>query len=810
MAITPWSWTASNGTASASQTRAAYTALTTGGMTYNFSRYVWNDIITKINETANALGKGWNSEYLSYYNTKMHFIYAPLSATMFNSARYNTNYLTWTWSYNPDANGYIGRDDFKGVAEVGDKDADFVYGSYILELVKRLNTVIGIINGTGSTIDLRETIGSFVEIASELILASPQGMEAGESFSITHSGTMELEKQRSWILHFRISMPTHRATLEIGNFSFMEARLWTNTSIKNGIRTSRSEPIKVHQYFPQQFKTDHIVLPSRLLSSEYVDGVVWDAEMILRQPQDFGAGFIGAAFSDDCMLLLPPTAFSGETTSRLKHSSVMMTERMGLFAAQTLIRNYYRATANAGHSASCEKSVNINLNTTQIAHTGYAPIMEKQLLCLLSIVSEAHVPKGVSAEYIGNHRLDITRTAHIAHSGAIASNIPVTMTTSQKLNRYHSKLFTHTQDERLQYFGEMMQQQMGFFLIDHYIGYSMRTHITKLGAFPLTVDHSDAISSSAVFSLEVMHPIIEHFIQPTAHNAFLQSEDLPSMGVSSVNPASWRTDFSLLLSKPFTAFGIQRDSSHFEPILIPPVAVNADESAAVTIDITGESKMLKPISGSVLERFLTYGTAKVGYTHRFGGGTGGIILIDKSEMSCARGALELNAQADSKSDSSGTIKQIPPQLIAIMAENTHAYTADLGWVRYAYMRADCPNELSIKSELETNGEWIYPAQDGKNLYVVQVYETDQFVEAAFFDFGRFKGNEILISGVPQANIGYIYRCDTDSTVGFNITPNAELSFVNAATWEYPVQNDTDLTITQVGFMKLHQHKLEVK
>jgi len=64
--------------------------------------------------------------------------------------------------------------------------------------------------------------------------------------------------------------------------------------------------------------------------------------------------------------------------------------------------------------------------------------------------------------------------------------------------------------------------------------------------------------------------------------------------------------------------------------------------------------------------------------------------------------------------------------------------------------------------------------------------------------------------VPQANIGYIYRCDTDSTVGFNITPNAELSFVNAATWEYPVQNDTDLTITQVGFMKLHQHKLEVK
>ena len=35
MAVTPWSWTASNGTATVAQTRAAYTAITTKGISEN-------------------------------------------------------------------------------------------------------------------------------------------------------------------------------------------------------------------------------------------------------------------------------------------------------------------------------------------------------------------------------------------------------------------------------------------------------------------------------------------------------------------------------------------------------------------------------------------------------------------------------------------------------------------------------------------------------------------------------------------------------------------------------------------------------
>ena len=65
-------------------------------------------------------------------------------------------------------------------------------------------------------------------------------------------------------------------------------------------------------------------------------------------------------------------------------------------------------------------------------------------------------------------------------------------------------------------------------------------------------------------------------------------------------------------------------------------------------------------------------------------------------------------------------------------------------------------------------------------------------------------------GIAQSEIDYQYRDDADCAVGFAIEPNAELNFTDASAWEYPVQNGSDLLISQVGFMKLHQHKLEVK
>ncbi len=97
MAVTPWSFSASNGTATAAGMRDAYTAITTNGVTASYSRLVWNDLVTKINAVAVALGRGWNDAYLSKIKTGMGIYLSPLSGQMFNSARYNTNYGLWTF-----------------------------------------------------------------------------------------------------------------------------------------------------------------------------------------------------------------------------------------------------------------------------------------------------------------------------------------------------------------------------------------------------------------------------------------------------------------------------------------------------------------------------------------------------------------------------------------------------------------------------------------------------------------------------------------------------------------------------------------
>ena len=131
-------------------------------------------------------------------------------------------------------------------------------------------------------------------------------------------------------------------------------------------------------------------------------------------------------------------------------------------------------------------------------------------------------------------------------------------------------------------------------------------------------------------------------------------------------------------------------------------------------------------------------------------------------------------------------------------------------MRYDYLKSECINESVIKADLETNGEWIYPAQTGSDLYVVQVYETDRFDEAAFFDYGKFIAHTQMQSGIPISNIDHQIHSAADCEIVLKIQPSVELNFVDVSAWEYPIQNGSDLTVTQVGFIKQHQYKLEVK
>lgn len=91
-AVEAWSWQKSNGSADAWETEDAYTAITSKGPTTDFSYRVWNDLVNKTNETAQAAGRSWNATYLSLEETKMSQNNRVMTADRFNSLLKNINF----------------------------------------------------------------------------------------------------------------------------------------------------------------------------------------------------------------------------------------------------------------------------------------------------------------------------------------------------------------------------------------------------------------------------------------------------------------------------------------------------------------------------------------------------------------------------------------------------------------------------------------------------------------------------------------------------------------------------------------------
>lgn len=115
-----WSWTGSNGSASAAQTRTAYTAVTVRGPTTDFSYLVWNDLVDKVNETAEAAGSSWSTLYATLSQARMTSSDKMLTAKRFNALRQN-----------------IGSHISTGIPEVS--KGDTVKGSWFVILTEKLN-----------------------------------------------------------------------------------------------------------------------------------------------------------------------------------------------------------------------------------------------------------------------------------------------------------------------------------------------------------------------------------------------------------------------------------------------------------------------------------------------------------------------------------------------------------------------------------------------------------------------------------------------------------------------------------------------
>ena len=121
--IEPWSWSRSNGEASASQTSAAYSAIRSNGKLSSFSYLVWNDMVNKVKEIVDAKGWGWSNNFSSYSSTLMSSRDKVLTATRFNSLRFNIG-LHYSTGINTVSRG------------------DTVYGWYFTTLANCLNNMI--------------------------------------------------------------------------------------------------------------------------------------------------------------------------------------------------------------------------------------------------------------------------------------------------------------------------------------------------------------------------------------------------------------------------------------------------------------------------------------------------------------------------------------------------------------------------------------------------------------------------------------------------------------------------------------------
>lgn len=129
-----WSWTASNGSATAEQVKAAYAAVISKGKTYDFSRLVWNDLADNTLSALIASGLSWDSIYTTLADAKMTAAGDALTAKRFNSLVKNLRYPWMYWACKPNRNGYLGR--------LAVSSGDIVYGAYLLELAHALNVMV--------------------------------------------------------------------------------------------------------------------------------------------------------------------------------------------------------------------------------------------------------------------------------------------------------------------------------------------------------------------------------------------------------------------------------------------------------------------------------------------------------------------------------------------------------------------------------------------------------------------------------------------------------------------------------------------
>ena len=140
-----WNWSKDD------DTIKAYYAISNKGYTAEFKTAVWNSLCNKLYQTLNAMNLSWDNKYSTYSEVLLSGYYPTLTARVFNSVRHNIEVhvpTTWKWVFNKTYEGYVGRLDFRGASTTSNPDT--LFGSYILEIARKLNILISIFKNEAS------------------------------------------------------------------------------------------------------------------------------------------------------------------------------------------------------------------------------------------------------------------------------------------------------------------------------------------------------------------------------------------------------------------------------------------------------------------------------------------------------------------------------------------------------------------------------------------------------------------------------------------------------------------------------------
>ncbi|CDA72283.1 unknown [Ruminococcus sp. CAG:579] len=227
--IKPWTWEESNGSVAYWQMKAAVEVLSNCGTTAGFFHPVWNDLVDKVSEVANALRYGWCNAPMKVDELKIAETYHPLTARMFNTLVYNTHYPVWSWQET------LGRTEFHGVETHGEAGADIVYGRYFYELTERLNLVIAILNDTADSIKLRLAYKMLSDISAEMAALETTHLRTHEKHKLTAIGVLTQEKLDTWRFHYNIPTAEFTAIIQNGDFAECRGQIESYLNIKRKV-----------------------------------------------------------------------------------------------------------------------------------------------------------------------------------------------------------------------------------------------------------------------------------------------------------------------------------------------------------------------------------------------------------------------------------------------------------------------------------------------------------------------------------------------------------------------------------------------